>query len=116
MKYALLIYTNPLERASMTPADYQQEMEAYTAFSKEVYEAGIYKVGEALYATDRATTVQVDAGKPIISDGPFAETREILGGFYILKLDNLDDAIQWAAKIPVGKEGKVEIRPVVEFD
>ncbi len=91
-------------------------MEAYFAFSREAREADVMLGGEALQPTTTATTVRVREGKTLTADGPFAETREQLGGYYMLECPDLDEAIEWAAKIPGASHGSVEIRPLVEFD
>ncbi len=114
MRYALLIYTaEPTE----APSDQaiQEEMDAYNAFTREVTERGAYKGGEALQGTQTATTVQVRDGKTITTDGPFAETKEAFGGFYLVEAKDLDQAIKIAAMIPGAKHGSIEIRPVWEL-
>jgi len=116
MRYLLLIYTQEQAAEEATPAEQEAVMEAYFAFSKDVREAGLMLGGEALQPTATATTVRLRDGKTLTSDGPFAETKEQLGGYYILDCPNLDEAIEWAARIPGAKYGSVEIRPLVEFD
>ena len=116
MRYLLLIYTQEQDEAEATPAEQEAVMEAYFAFSTEAREAGVMLGGEALQPTTTATTVRRRDGKTLTADGPFAETKEQLGGYYILECPNLDEAIEWAAKIPGAKHGSVEIRPLVEFD
>lgn len=116
MRYLLLIYTQERSEAESTPAEQEAVMEAYFAFSREAREAGVMLGGEALQSTTTATTVRVREGKTHAADGPFAETKEQLGGYYMLECPNLDDAIEWAAKIPGAQHGSVEIRPLVEFD
>ena len=115
MKYILLIYGDPALRDAMTEADMQAEMAAHSAYGKALTEASAYAGGEALYPATTATTVRVRDGKPLVTDGPFAETHETLGGFYIIDVPNLDDAIAWAAKLPA-PGGSIEIRPVVIFE
>ena len=116
MRYLLLIYTQEAEEIEATPAEQEAVMDAYFAFSKEVREAGAMLSGEELQPTTTATTVRVREGKTLTSDGPFAETKEQLGGFYMLECPNLDEAIEWAAKIPGAKRGSIEIRPLAEFN
>ena len=116
MRYLLLIYTQEQAEVEATAAEQEAVMEAYFAFSKEVREAGAMLGGEALQPTATATTVRVREGKTLTADGPFAETKEQLGGYYMLECPNLDEAIEWAAKIPGASHGSVEIRPLVEFD
>ncbi len=115
MKYVLAIYNDEALWARKTEAEQQQEMGAYFTFTKEVREAGAYRGGEALHPVATATTVRVRDQKTLTTDGPFAETKECLGGFYLLDCKDLDEAIQWASKIPGAKDGSVEIRPVVDF-
>lgn len=115
MRYLLAIYTNEAAEAAKTQAEQQAEMGAYYAFTKDVKTAGAYVGGEALHPTPTATTVRVRDGKTLTTDGPFAETKEGLGGFYLLECKDLDEAIHWAAKIPGATGGSIEIRPVVDF-
>ena len=113
MKYAMLIYTDQASEASRSQAEQQSIMGAYHGFTTEVREKDLYKAGEALYPTTSATTVRVRDGRAVTTDGPFAETKEQLGGFYILDCKDLDEAIEYAAKIPGAAHGSVEVRPVV---
>jgi hypothetical protein len=116
MRYILLIYTNETEDAKRTEAEGEANMAAYNAFTNEVQERGVYLGGDALHPTSAATSVRVRTGKSLVTDGPFAETKEQLGGFYMLDCKDLDEAIEFAAKIPGAKEGSIEIRPVWEFE
>lgn len=115
MKYALLIYHNEELNQSMTPEEGQALMAAYYAFGAGLQETNIEHSGEALHPVATATTVRVREGQTLTTDGPFAETKEQLGGFYLVEADNLDDAIAIAAKIPDAKGGSIEVRPVVDF-
>lgn len=115
MKYMLLIYGDQGARVNMTEQDQQAEMAAYFAFNADAQGRGVLLSQEALYPATTATTVRVRESKTLTTDGPFAETREQLGGFYILDCPSLDDAIEWAAKIPGVDKGSVEIRPLVVF-
>jgi hypothetical protein len=114
MKYMLLIYSNP--DAQMTQAEIDAEMNAYWGFEEEVRGSGVHVAGEALHPITSATTVRVRDGKTLTTDGPFAETREHLGGFYLIDAKDLDEAIKWAAKIPTAASGSIEVRPVVLFE
>ena len=116
MRYLLLIYTNEQQDAQRTEEAQQANMGEYYAFTNAVQEAGVMAGGEALHPTTAATTVRVRNSQTTSTDGPFAETKEQLGGYYMLDCDNLDEAIKWAAKIPGAKEGSIEIRPVLEFE
>lgn len=116
MKYALLIYSaesDPVANPDPTSPDMQPIMAGYMAFGETVGEK--IQAGEALQDTATATSVQVKNGDIITTDGPFAETKEQLGGFYIVEAADLDEAIALAAKIPHAAMGTVEVRPVVDF-
>jgi hypothetical protein len=91
-------------------------MAAYNAFTEEVKAAGAFVGGEGLQPTATATTVRVRDGEPLLTDGPFAETREQLAGFYLLECADLDEAVRWAARVPSAAMGSVEVRPVITYD
>jgi len=114
MRYALLIYgPDPTEQV---PDDAMQaEMDAYAAFTRSIVESGQFKGGEALQPTPTATTVRVRDGNTLTTDGPFAETKEQLGGFYLVEARDLDEAVEIAARIPGAARGSIEIRPVMEL-
>ena len=114
MQYALLIYTEEFTEAPSAEAQ-ASEIDAYNAFGAHVASRGAMKAGEALHPTSSATTVRVRDGRTISTDGPFAETKEVLGGFYIVEAADLDEAIDYAARIPGAKSGSIEIRPIVDF-
>lgn len=116
MQYALLIYHNEAASQQASEAEQQALMGEYYAFTNDIRERGIHLGGEALLPTSSATTVRVREGKTLTTDGPFAETREQLGGFYLLECKDLDEAIEYAAKIPDVRGGSVEIRPVAVFN
>jgi hypothetical protein len=116
MKYAFNIYGDESQRDSATPEQQQQMAAAYGAVTQEMQDKGVYVAGEGLFPTPTATTVRVREGDRDVTDGPFAETKEQLGGFYVLDVKDLDEAIEWAAKIPGSQFGSVEIRPVMVFD
>lgn len=116
MRYLLLIYSNEQQDAQRTPEEQEANMQAYYSFTNDLQQSGAMVGGEALHPTNSATTVQVRSGQTSSTDGPFAETKEQLGGFYMINCDNLDEAIKWAAKIPGAKDGSIEIRPVWEFE
>lgn len=114
MRYLLLIYTD--ERMDAIPEDGpSEEMEAYDEFTRWTRDKGLYEAGEALHPTSAATTVRVRDGKTLATDGPYAETKEALGGFYLIRAANLDEAIEAAARIPGAKHGAIEVRPIFEF-
>ncbi|HEY8168761.1 MAG TPA: YciI family protein [Candidatus Limnocylindrales bacterium] len=112
MQYLLLIYTPEIDPAAVPAEDQEAEMTAYRAFSAEAAERGFMRGGEALEPTATATTVRVRDGRTIVSDGPFAETKEALGGYYLLECPDLDTAIEMAAKIPGAARGSIEVRPI----
>ena len=114
MQYALLIYT-PERETEPTSQELGEEMDAYNAFTEHVRSRGAMKGGEALESVDTATTVRVVDGKTITTDGPFAETKETLGGFYLVEAADLDEAISFAAMIPGAKRGCIEVRPVWDY-
>ena len=115
MRYLLMIYTNETADQTATPAEQAAVMEAYNNFSRDLTTSGAFVAGEALQPTSTATTVQVRNGKTNTTDGPFAETKEQLGGYYLLNCKDLNEALQWAAKIPGAAFGSVEVRPIWEF-
>lgn len=114
MKYALLIYSSE-DAGPQGEQEMMEEMPQWFAFTEELSQAGANLGGEALLPAATATTVQVRDGQRITTDGPFAETKEVLGGFYIIEADNVDDALAWAEKIPASPYGSIEVRPVMEI-
>ena len=116
MRYIALIYSDESQGENASPEAMQQILAEYRQFDAEVKAAGKWVAGDALKGTDTATTIRVRDGKTMMTDGPFAETKEQLGGYYLLECDDLDDALAWAAKIPTTKYGSVEVRPLMIFD
>lgn len=114
MHYLLLIYGEESTEA-MSDDLMASEMAAYDEFTRHIAERGAYKAGEALHPSSSATTVRVRDGKTVATDGPFAETKEVLGGFYLVEAADLDEAIDYAARIPGAKRGSIEIRPIFDF-
>jgi hypothetical protein len=115
MKYLCLIYENEKNWETMPPADGEAIMNEYFTFTEGIRRSGQYVAGEALQPTATATTVRVRNGKVSTTDGPFAETKEQLGGFYLIEAKDLNDAIQVASRIPSARLGTIEVRPVVDF-
>jgi len=111
MKYLILIYGDT-NAAPMTEAEMQAEMAAYGEYTAKLAAAKASVGGAALHPAHTATTVRVRNGKITTSDGPFAETKEQLGGYYLIDAPNLDEAIKWAAQCPGAKHGCCEVRPV----
>jgi hypothetical protein len=116
MKYLLTLWGDETRFADQTPEQFAENMKHWDAYTVEAQEAGAFLGGEGLQPTATATTVQIEpSGDHIVTDGPFAETKEQLGGFYLLECKDLDDALAWARKIPM-PGGKVEVRPVMDYE
>ena len=115
MKYLLTIYDDESMWKDVQPGDVNAMMDGYRKFGEEVHGNGAFVAGEALESISTATTVRVKGGERLVTDGPFAETKEQLGGFYLLDCKDLDEAIAYAAKIPGAQSGCVEVRPVRVF-
>lgn len=112
MQYMALIYSAPGSEAG-----YEGDMMAdYGQFTQEAVAAEVFNAGDALMPVSDASSVQVRGGNATVTDGPFAETKEVLGGYYLLDCADLDEALKWAAKIPSAKIGTIEVRPVMVFD
>lgn len=116
MKYAFTIYGDESQRDSATPEQRQQMSQAYGALTQEMDEKGVLLAGDGLYPTATATTVRVRDGERDVTDGPFAETKEQLGGYYLIEARDLNDALQVAQKIPSVRTGSIEVRPIQEFN
>lgn len=113
MKYLLLIYANEAEQMAMTPEQQGAQMAAYNAFTADIVQKGVFNAGEALMPTTMATTVRVHNGKTTTTDGPFAETKEQLGGYYVVDCKDLNEAIEIGAKIAAIDGSSIEVRPVM---
>ena len=116
MRYLCLIYDEEKKWETMSKEQGEALMGEYFAFTDAIKKSGHHLAGEALQPTHTATTVRVRQGKISTTDGPFAETKEQLGGYYLINAKDLNDAIQIAAKIPSAKIGSIEVRPIQEFD
>ena len=116
MKYLCLIYDDEKKMEAMPKSEADAFMGEYFGFTEAIKKSGQYVAGEALHPIQTATTVRVRNGKVSTTDGPFAETKEQLGGYYLIEARDLNDAIQVASKIPSARTGSVEIRPIVVFD
>jgi hypothetical protein len=114
MRYLLLIY-GPEDAPDPTPDEQGAVMAAYNAFTEHIRSKNAYLGGEALEPTATATTVRVRDGKTLTTDGPFAETKEALGGYYLVEAKDLDEAIDFAARIPGAQSGSIEVRPIWEI-
>ena len=115
MRYLCLIYDEEKKMAAMAKLESDAFMGEYFAFTEGIRKSGHFLAGEALQPVHTATTVRVRNGKLSTTDGPFAETKEQLGGFYLINAKDLNDAVQVAAKIPSARLGSVEVRPIMEY-
>ena len=115
MRYMLLIYDREADMAKMSEAEQGAFFGEYMGFTEGIRKSGHYVAGEALQPIHTATTVRIRNGKLSTTDGPFAETKEQLGGFYLINARDLNDAIQVASKIPSARLGSVEVRPIMEL-
>ena len=113
MKYLCLIYLD--ESVAANSDDVEATSKAYWAYTQDLIAAGKMAGGEALEASTTATTVRVRDGRTLTTDGPFAETKEQLAGYYVVTGDNLDEALAWAARIPGAVTGSIEVRPIREM-
>jgi hypothetical protein len=116
LKYLALIYGDESVWDSFSEEESAAVYERYGAFGDEGRAAGVVLGGAELASTHDATTVRVRDGETLVTDGPYAETKEQLGGFYLLECKDLDEAIEWAAKIPGAKVGTIEVRPVLDYE
>jgi hypothetical protein len=113
MQYMLLIYNDPSGWESLSENERGEIFNAYGTFTAELQASGKMVAGDALQATDTATSVRVRDGETLTTDGPFAETKEVLGGYYLIDVETLDEALEWGAKVPGATYGTIEVRPVV---
>lgn len=116
MKYLALIYAAAEAEPQPNTPEFGDLMTRYQAVSKVFNDDGVFVAGEALQPQETATSIRIRGGKAELTDGPFAETKEQLGGFYMFECDTLDDAIKYAKMIPTAEYGTVEVRPVMSFD
>ena len=115
MKYLLLIYRSDEAYGKMTPDQRKALSGEYGVFTQSIVQSGHFKAGDGLQPSTTATTVRVRDGKVLTTDGPFAETREQLGGYYLVEAKDLDAAIAIAARIPGARDGSIEVRPVMIY-
>jgi hypothetical protein len=115
VRYLLLIYGDESQWGSMAEEDQGKEMEAYNDYTQWLKDSGQFEAGEALEPTATATTVRVRDGQTLATDGPLAETKEQLGGFYLVNAENLDQAIEAASRIPAAHGGSIEVRPILDY-
>lgn len=115
MKYMLMIFASEADEAKMPAAETQALMQAYGAYTEALMKAGALKEGERLRPVADATTVRVRQGRTDVLNGPYAETREQLGGYYVIDVPDLDAALSWAARCPSSSYGTIEVRPIWEM-
>ena len=116
MQYMCLIYTDPAVWQTMSEDDRAGMLADYGTFTESIRESGHFLAGDALQPTDTATTVRVRSGETLTTDGPFAETKEQLGGYYEIEAKDADEALAIAARIPGASHGSIEVRPVMVFE
>lgn len=116
MKYMLLIVGDESQYAEWSEEDRAAEMGRWDEYTRALVEAGALVSGEGLQTSATATTLRVDRGERLLTDGPFAESKEQIGGFYVIDCKDLDEAIEWAAKLPSAERGVTEIRPVMDYE
>jgi hypothetical protein len=116
MQYLCLIYENEANRAARSPEEMKQSLADYGTFTASIKQSGHFVGGEALVPVASATTVRVRDGETLLTDGPFAETKEQLGGYYLIEAKDLDDALSVAKRIPTAKTGSVEVRPLMVWE
>ncbi len=115
MQYLALIYAAPANQPQYGTPEFGAMMEGYNAFTADLKAQGAFIAGDGLKPVETATSVRVRGGKTETMDGPFAETKEHLGGYYLIEAPDLDAAIKWAAKIPTAAYGTIEVRPVMDY-
>jgi hypothetical protein len=115
MKYLCLIYSDQVQWAKMPKEEWEKVSAEYFAYTDSIQKSGHYLGGNALQPTNTATTVRLRNGKLSTTDGPFAETKEQLGGYYLVESKDLNEAIQLASKIPGARFGSIEVRPIMEM-
>jgi hypothetical protein len=116
VKYLLLIYDDETVSAGMSEAERGAEFGRWGAVTQAMMDAGVFVGGDALLPTPTATSVRVRNGRTLTTDGPFAETKEQLGGYYIVDVPDLDEALKWAARLPASETGTIEVRPLMVFE
>ncbi len=114
-KFLLTIWTEEMPEGAVPPEEMEKQSAAYQQLTDDMRSAGAFSAGEGVQPSNTAKTVRVRDGQPQTTDGPFAETKEQLGGYYLLECRDLDDALSWAARCPAAKVGTVEVRPIWEL-
>ena len=116
MKYLLALYGDETQDTDPESPEFEAMIGDYRRLNVDLESAGKFLGGDALAPTSMATTVRIRNDETLVTDGPFAETKEQLGGFYLIDADDLDEALAWAARVPAARDGSVEVRPVVEYE
>ena len=116
MRYMLLIWENEAISAARTEAEQAAVFDEYRTFTADIRDKKVFRAGDPLLPSETASTVRVREGETVTTDGPFAETREQLGGYYIVECDTLEEACRYAARIPTARDGAIEVRPIMDFD
>lgn len=116
MKYMLLLRGDEGQWADTPPEELAAQMTQWEVYTDELTKAGAFVSGEGLQPSPTSTTLRVEDGERILTDGPFAETKEQIGGFYVIDCKDLDEAIEWAAKTPTAQRGSIEIRPIIDYE
>jgi hypothetical protein len=114
MEYVLLIYGEESVWSSLPPDAQEEKMREYSSFARDLQSEGKLLGSNELHPVATATTIAVRGGDAVVTDGPFGETKEVLGGYFVIEADSLDEAIDWAQRIPDARYGRVEIRPAVD--
>jgi hypothetical protein len=116
MRFLLTVYDDERRYATLDDDAMKAEVDAYWALDHEAKEKGVFVESAGLYPTESARTVRVREGEQTVTDGPFAETKEQLGGFYLVECAGIDEALEWAAKVPAARTGSVEVRQVMDYE
>jgi hypothetical protein len=112
MQYLLLIHDDEQKWSTLSEHEYADIVEGYLSLTAELQERGAYVGSNRLAPTSTASTVRVRDGQDVVTDGPFAETKEQLGGYYLIDVESLDEALEWAARMPTARTGSIEVRPI----
>jgi hypothetical protein len=115
MRYLLLLYGEPVRPETLTAEQWQGVMEAHTTFHRELTEAGALVQSSPLAPPTEARTIRIRGGERMVVDGPFAETKEVLGGYYLIEADSLEEAVEWAQRLRHDADGSIEVRPLLEL-
>jgi hypothetical protein len=116
MKFMLLLWGDESQWADMSEEEAAAEMARWEDYTNQLIAAGVLVSGEGLQASATSKTLRIENGERVVTDGPFAETKEQLGGFYVVECESFDDAIEWASKVPSAEQGPTEIRPVIAYE